>query len=206
MKRALDTDAITDTIGHMANKKACCHNCDIDTDEYDTEYDTDDDGWSDLKERYCGTLQLLPANVLSWGLERGQRPDEDDEEAWKIWNSLVCQDPTHFLPCHCEDCLAECPCQECEDEPDTGSVWDKHLQCWCSLCVPPILQLSKIGSTEMCNNPNCRRPLTDKDTNPYFCHMCVACVAMATGERDFCPQCFVICSREEGGHTAPACK
>lgn len=143
----------------LLTKKQCCH-------DTDTDIDSDDDGWSDLQERYCGTLQLLPANVLSWTLERGRQPDPDEEEAWQIWNSLTCRDPTHFLPCHCESCLGLCPCQECEEVEQ--EPWDKHLQCWCSLCVPPILQLSKIGSTDVCNNPNCRRPLGEDDEDHYF--------------------------------------
>lgn len=184
----------------LLTKKQCCHDTDTDSDP-----DSDDDGWSDLQEMHCGTFQLHPANVLSWTLERGLRPDPDDEYAWQIWNSLTCRDPTHFLPCHCRDCLKECPCLECESQTKPKSkAWDKHLQCWCSLCVPPILQLSKIGSTDMCNNPNCRRPLGEDDEDHYFCG---GCLTRAREENlDFCPQCFVMYDRSRGGHSTPACK
>lgn len=147
----------------------------IPEDTGDTEEDTDfcrcylderlssecEDPGQDPLELGCITNNLNINNTLDWFIPRGEPLPSDAEAQWKVWNSLPCQDKTHFttefaIKDH-GDCDDDCKvidiCTKCE--------LPKLRQCGCSLCITPLERLCGSSDTEGCANPHCGKATQD---------------------------------------------
>ena len=126
-----------------------------------------EDPGKDPLELTCATHKYRIAlnNVLDFTIARGEPLDEDQVE---VWESLPCQDMTHFTT---EFAIKEHDCDEC-NTVDMCSECNrpKLRQCGCSLCITPLERL--IGGShniEGCANPLCGKPAQDYKGLPKDC-------------------------------------